>query len=125
MRSFLIHESQYIYRMCLANEKKLVGFSRFSIPNKDNEVNLIQIEISKHKRNKNYGSLLIDYSEKFLVMNYPEIKKLIGCVWQNEESPYVLDFFRKNGYEINLNERKSYYDDGILEHDLIPIIKYL
>ena len=125
MRSFLIRESEYIYRMCLAREKKLLGFTRFSIPNEDNNVNLIQIEIAKDKRNRNYGSLLINYSENFLMMNYPEIKKLIGCVWQNEESPYVIDFFRKNGYEINVNEKKSYYDDGIFEHDLIPIVKYL
>ena len=46
MRSFLIRESQYIYRMCLANENKLVGFSRFSIPNKDNEVNLSDVAIA-------------------------------------------------------------------------------
>lgn len=126
MRSFLIRESLYIHRISLQHKNRLIGFGRFSVPNKNNEVHLIQIEVDKYERNNNYGSLLIQHSEKFLKMHYPQAKKLTGCVWQNEESPYVIDFFKKNGYNINTNHQKSeHYDDGILQYDLIPIIKYL
>ena len=97
-------------------QQKLGNISYFNNNNKIIIVSNLNVE-KKHQR-KGIGSYLLKLVEKH--NNNYKIFKL--CAWQSYENSYLLNFYKKNGYN-----HDSYiwdtYDDGDIVYDLIPMIK--
>jgi hypothetical protein len=84
---------------------------------------LHSITIHKEYQNQKWGSFLLKRMEYILKINYgPQILK--STLWDDHNSPFVQDFFLKNGYTLE-HENALVYDDQTRIVDVIPMHKKL
>lgn len=125
---FLLRERKNLLRVCLNENNNQIAFMRFSTPDIDtsnsNRAYLHNVEVAKTHRNSRIGSRLLEKMDLYLKINNPEVNKIQGVLWDDHSNPYLHNFFRKNGYELDYN-KESVYDDGKRIIDVIPILKNL
>jgi len=78
------------------------------------------ILVYPHLRKHGYGSQMVGLSEEFLKEN-DNITEMKLIAWQTTIDP-VCEFYLKNGYVLD-KENTTYYDDGLIEHSLVPMRK--
>ena len=91
------------------NKKELCGY-------------ISNIEVYSKFRNKGYGSMILNKSE-FLLNNDYNVNIIKLLAWQ-KSNENLVDFYKKNNYQIE-NNINNIYDDGGDIYDLIPMIKYI
>jgi ribosomal protein S18 acetylase RimI-like enzyme len=91
------------------NKKELCGY-------------ISNIEVYSKFRNKGYGSIILNKSE-FLLNNDYNVNIIKLLAWQ-KSNENLVDFYKKNNYQIE-NNINNIYDDGGDIYDLIPMIKYI
>lgn len=98
----------------LRNNMKKVGTINFGFHKKTGYIT--NIIVNESDRMKGYGTELLKLSEESL-RNIYKVKEIKVCAWNSSYNvSNNLDFFIKNGYQIN--EKSSLYDD---ESDLIEL----
>ena len=98
----------------LRNNMKKVGTINFGFHRRTGYIT--NIIVNDSERMKGYGTELLKLSEESL-RNIYKVKEIKVCAWNSSYNiSNNLDFFIKNGYQIN--EKSSFYDDG---SDLIEV----
>jgi predicted GNAT family N-acyltransferase len=77
------------------------------------------ILVYPHLRKQGYGSKLLKESELFLKKEY-QVNRVSLVAWQKEFDP-LTEFYKKNGY--CEDSESIFYDDGVMEHELVPMTK--
>lgn len=112
--------SMNTYNIKLYKNNNNIGSSIFSLNNKTATIN--NIEIDKKYRNLNYGSMLL-YNIENNIKYIHNINKIILLAWQPSGSTNVIDFFKKNQYIHNYNDKINTYDDSVVIYDLYHFMK--
>ena len=98
-----------------------IGTSTISISN--NFITINDIFIHNKYRKYGYGSLLLNNIEDLSINQY-NINKIILLAWQPYGSSNVIDFFKKNNYNIKDNNIEL-YDDYLTIFELYKFEKNL
>ena len=98
-----------------------IGTSTISVSNNFTTIN--DIFIDKKYRKYGYGSLLLNNIENLSINKY-NINKISLLAWQPYGSSNVIDFFKKNNYNI-IDNNIGLYDDYLTIFELYKFEKNL
>jgi ribosomal protein S18 acetylase RimI-like enzyme len=97
------------------NRHRLIGGSRISITAPDRAI-LNNIYIERPFRSLGYGSQFMREMEEHLCKSY-FIREFHLLAWQPSGSYDVVDFYKKNGFQVT-TDRVDTYDDSSILYDL-------
>jgi len=80
---------------------------------------LINLYVNKEFRRKNIGSKLINKVEE---INKDSLNFKL-CVWESTHKPGLIDFYKKNGFILDEQQKPYYYDDGVSVNYLTNMYK--
>lgn len=98
-----------------------IGSSRISIITSSAILHTISIE--KPFRALGYGSVFLGEMEDYLKRMH-SVRDIRLLAWQPRGSYNVVDFYKKNGFDIS-SEHSDTYDDSSILYDLYPMCKIL
>ena len=115
IRYLLSNSVELFEKIKLVKNNKDIGKCIYSVVNNKSVIQNLYIE-QEHRKN-NYGKLLLQNTENFILKKNPNLE---GFILNAYELPNgnLVNFYKSCGYEINKNQRLIYHDDGI---DIITI----
>ena len=110
-------------KICFKFNNKKIGHIIMS-QSSNNNIIIQNIYVKDKFRNKNYGSIILKYTEDILIKN--DIKKISLVAWNpTNTTNNVTDFYLKNNYIINNKFESTTYDNGDIIYDIITMEKIL
>ena len=97
-------ENEYLLYLVYEQDKEIIGFFEGSLI--DDTLEIYNIVITKEYQRSGKGTEFF----KYLINNYPNIKKMILEV--RADNLKAINFYKKNDFK-QLNIRPSYYPDGM------------
>jgi hypothetical protein len=117
-------------RILLHNNYNYCG--EISFINKNNTTILSNLYVPSFHRNNGYATEILKEVEMSAIndyfKNYPKNNKLLEyefklCAWESLYKPYLVSFYKKRGYSIDLNQKTNYYDNQDEIFELVKMTK--
>jgi GNAT superfamily N-acetyltransferase len=117
-------------RLLLLNNNNYCG--EISYMNKNNTTIISNLYVEPSYQNNSYATKLLKVAEtaginEYLKYNFQNNSPFIYifklCAWESLNKPYLVYFYEKRGYDINLNNKTHYYDNQDQIFELIKMSK--